>query len=499
MLRLIKFLMPVVLSALLVALSFSSFNAWMLSWFGFIPLFFVLNNQSKAKAFLAGFSWGFIFWSFTIYWLAHVTLPGTVTLIFYLSIYSGIFGALFSFASLRRVPGRLFFIPSLWVCLEYLRSYLFTGFPWAILAHSQYTNLPMIQISDLSGSWGVSFLIILVNYSLYLALARPRKQAAFGLILTAAVFLCCLFYGYNRLGEVEGEIRKTTQKTRISVIQANIPQELKWDEYAAGYILQSYKGLTQEASLDAPELIIWPEAAAPGLFGKDAKLFEDIFALARVTKSNLLLGAVSRIGDEYFNSALFVGQDGKLSGVYHKLHLVPFGEYIPLKNVFPFLETVVPIGDISPGREYTIFEKPAKFGVLICFEDLFPELSREFVKRGALFLVNITNDAWYKQSSASYQHFAASVFRSVENKVYLVRAANTGISGFISPAGRIISRVSEKGKLIFVPGFKTENIYPVAGPATFYNRYGDYFVYLCLLFVICGIIQCFLSPGRQVN
>lgn len=495
----IKFLMPVVLSALLVALSFSSFNAWMLAWFGFIPLFFVLNNQNKAKAFLAGFSWGFVFWSFTIYWLVHVTLPGTVILIIYLSVYSGIFAAFFSLISQRCVAGRLLFIPSLWVCLEYLRSYLFTGFPWAVLAHSQYSNLPLIQITDLSGSWGVSFLIILVNYSLYLALTRARKQAFFGLIIPAVIVLCCLFYGYIRLGQADGLMRQATEKAKICVIQADIPQELKWDEYAAGFITQSYQDLTQEASLEAPELIIWPEAAAPGLFGKDRKLFEDIFALPKGAKSNLLLGAVSRIEGEYFNSALFVGQDGRLKGVYHKLHLVPFGEYVPLKNLFPFLEGIAPIGDISPGKEYTIFEKPAKFGVLICFEDLFPELSREFIKRGALFLVNITNDAWYKQSSASYQHLAASVFRAVENKVYLVRAANTGISAFISPAGRIVSSVSKKGKLIFVRGFKTEDIYFVAGTATFYNRYGDYFVYLCLLFVIYGIIQCFLHPRKQVN
>ena len=484
-----NFLMLVVLSALLLALSFSSFNFWILSWFGFIPLFFVLDNQTKFKAFLAGFSWGFIFWSFTVYWLAHVTLLGSIILVVYLSIYSGVFGVLFSVVSLRRIPGRLFFIPAVWVCLEYLRSHLFTGFPWALLAHSQYSNLPVIQIADFSGAWGVSFLLMLVNYAVYLALTRPRKQASFGLLLTVFVFTCCLFYGYTRLYPAIGATGKGLAEVKISVIQANIPQELKWDESAADYILQNYKELTRGASLGSPELIIWPEAAAPGLFGKDTKLFEDIFVLAKETRSNLLLGAVSRREEEYYNSALFIGQDGKLGGLYHKLHLVPFGEYIPLKNIFPFLEVIVPIGDISPGREYTIFEKPAKFGVLICFEDLFPELSREFVKRGALFLVNITNDAWYKQSSASYQHFAASVFRAVENRVYLVRAANTGISGFISPAGRVISRVEKDNKLIFVPGFKTENISLCAHPGTFYNRYGDCFVYFCFLFSVYGLIM----------
>ena len=152
------------------------------------------------------------------------------------------------------------------------------------------------------------------------------------------------------------------------------------------------------------------------------------------------------------------------------------------------MQTIAPIGDIQPGEEYTIFDKPGKFGVLICFEDLFPELSRRFVKNGAAFLVNITNDAWYKETSAAAQHFSASVFRAVENGVYLVRAANTGVSGFVDPRGRIVSPVRDtKGKEIFVRGFSSADIC-LAAARSFYNRYGDIFVLLCLLLDICVII-----------
>ncbi|MCK9572323.1 MAG: apolipoprotein N-acyltransferase [Candidatus Omnitrophica bacterium] len=481
-----------------MALSLSSFNVWIVAWFGLIPLFFVLNNQSWLKALISGFLWGLVFWSFTVYWLVHVTLPGTMMLVVYLSIYTAIFGFLSVKVSGCRFYLKMFFIPAAWVCLEYLRGHLLTGFPWALLAYSQYTNLPLIQIADFSGAWGVSFLVVLVNYVLYVFLAG-RKNKPLSLLPLVLIFSFCLFYGFFRLAQVKVSAPGKACEIKISVIQANIAQELKWDKSAQGYILQSYRQLTRGVFLDAPDLIIWPEAAAPGLFGQDKKLFDEIFVLAQEAKSNLLLGAVSRINENYFNSALLVDQNGQIDGIYHKLHLVPFGEYIPLKNVFPFLENIVPIGDISPGKEYFIFEKPAKFGVLICFEDLFAELSRQFVRRGALFLINITNDAWYKQSSAASQHFAASVFRAIENRVYLVRAANTGISGFINPQGRVSACVRKNNKLIFVPGSKTENIQAVFHQATFYNRYGDLFVFFCFCFAAYVLIKYSLRLKGQAK
>jgi apolipoprotein N-acyltransferase len=174
---------------------------------------------------------------------------------------------------------------------------------------------------------------------------------------------------------------------------------------------------------------------------------------------------------------------------------VPFGEYIPLKRIFRFLETIAPIGDIERGREYTIFQVPNsasnlkdKFGVLICFEDLFPQISREFVKRGSGFLVNITNDAWYKYSSAAAQHLQASIFRAVENKVSLVRAANTGISGFILPSGKVAPLVNDLGKDIFFSGYQTQYIYVPRENYTFYSRHGDIFIGVISLFIFCVIV-----------
>ncbi len=515
------------LSAVLLIFSFPTFDLWLFAWFGFVPLFFVLKKKSKWKAFLLSFFTGIVFWAGTIYWLIHVTLPGTIILILYLALYFGLFGILVSTYLLpilrqaqdtspkdtersRSATCYLLFIPSLWVLLEYIRSHLFTGFGWALLGYSQYLNLSVIQIADITGAWGVSFLVMMVNVAIYLVVSPSISLRTDGersrtiscqlsvvskIKICSAVILCLfitLIYGYYKL-TLPTTYYLLPTKLRVSVIQANIPQHLKWMPSARAYILDEYTALTKEAGSESPDLIIWPEAASPGILGEEDWVFEDIFSLAKEVKIPLLIGAVVNEKEKYFNSALLLSSSGEIAGRYDKLHLVPFGEYIPLKKLLPFLETVVPIGDMAQGQEYTISEiQNFKFAVLICFEDLFPKLSRQFVKKGAQFLINITNDAWYKETSASFQHLQASVFRAVENRVFLCRAANTGVSGFIGPGGKIISQVEdESGKKIFISGFNTQNIGVSKRPLSFYTRYGDVFVAACFLFFLYGIIFAF--------
>ncbi len=484
-----------VLSAVLLSLPFSSGKLWIISWFGFVPLFFALRNKSRLRGFFLAYICGVVFWAFTIYWLVHVTLPGTGILILYLALFFGIFGFLFPAIEDKLRSIDLFFIPSTWVLLEYLRSYLFTGFPWALIGLSQYKNLAVIQAADITGAWGISFLLVLFNAVFYLGLRRKLKLKI--CLICAAILSLFLVYGFYQLSRT-AIWSSDTGSVKVAVIQGNIPQDLKWDKQAADFILNNYKELTIAASKDNPGLIIWPEASVPGLWGErgaDAQ-FAEIFSLAGKLNTNLLVGAVTRSQQDYFNSALFIDKSGRPTMVYNKLHLVPFGEYVPFKKTFPFLQAIAPIGDIQPGREYTIFSQPVNFGVLICFEDLFPELSRQFVKRGAKILVNITNDAWYKEGSAPYQHFAASVFRAVENRVYLVRAANPGLSGFIDPFGRLLSIVHDaRGKEIFIGGYSSENIYLAPNKGTFYNCYGDIFVIFCLLLDACVIIFAIKKNG----
>ena len=488
-----------ILSAVMLALPFYSSIFSFLSWFAFVPVFFALKNTSKRLAFLILFVTGVIYWSGVIYWLAHVTLAGTIVLILYLALYFAAFGLIIRRFTRNSTIFSLLFIPSVWVLLEYTRSYLLTGFPWALLGYSQYLNLPVIQLADITGVWGVSYLLVLVNVAMveiiWAAREGMRSRLRSVIIILVSVLIAVFSYGYFKIYNLRPIVYDLPLK--VSVIQGNIPQELKWDERAMGSIVNKYSRMTEEAAKEKPDLIVWPEAASPGLFGQDDDVFDSFYALAKRIKVPILLGAVSRSKDIFFNSALLVDQNGQIFGRYDKLHLVPFGEYIPLKKYLPFLETVVPIGDIEKGRSYTVFklpvtsyQLPVTFSVLICFEDLFPELSREFTKRGAGFLVNITNDAWYKLTAAPYQHLQASVFRAVENRRFLVRSANTGVSGFIAPSGKIISLAGDgSGKHIFVDGIDTQTIGVFSVRPGIYTRYGDWFVSVCLIFVLYGLMR----------
>ena len=487
-----------IFSALLLILSFPRSNYWIFAWVGFVPLFFALKNKSKLKAFLLAYLSGVIFWAGIIYWLGNVTVIGTVVLVLYLALYFGIFGICIGDSFLQRRVSFLrklspiiciICISSVWVILEYLRSHLVTGFPWALLGYSQSNNLPVIQIANITGAYGVSFLVVMVNVVIYLAISHKFQVASKKVYLSAAlILLFVLGYGYYSLRPVVCGLQYTI---KISVVQPNISQELKWDPNARAYILKKYSSLTESAAQSNPDLIVWPEAASPEVLGDDDFAFDEIFFLAQKLNKPLLIGAVVHGPEGYFNSALLIDAFGQILQRYNKIHLVPFGEYIPLKKYFPFLETIAPIGDINRGKEYVIFKAyQQKFSVLICFEDVFPELSREFVRRGAGFLINVTNDAWYKYSSAGFQHFQSSIFRAVENNVYVIRSANTGVSGFIAPTGRIISLVKDKaGKNIFVEGFQTQSIVlPEKKRITFYTKYGDIFVLACFLFVFYCII-----------
>jgi len=496
------------LSALLLIFSFPDLNLWILAWFAFVPLFLAVKDQSQKRAFLLSYLSGVIFWWGTIYWLVHVTLIGTIILILYLALYFGLFG-LFISSVLRRESSFAHFllVPSFWVILEYVRGHLFTGFPWALLGYSQYLNLPVIQVSDITGAWGVSFLVMTVNTLIYsvvgcqLSVVNLARRIIFVALLVSFV----LGYGYFKLSQEKSEAGKG-QPIRVSVIQGDIPQEMKWSPAYQGFILGKYLELSTLAAQEKPDLIVWPEAAAPGILGEDNWVFDEIFSFASGIQVPLVVGSVVEEKGRYFGSALFISAEGKVLSRYDKIHRVPFGEYVPLKKIFPFLASVVPIGDIDKGKEFTVFSlrrttsrlrgaTDIKFAVLDCFEDLFPELSSEFVGRGADFLINITNDAWYKKTSAPLQHLQASVFRAVENRVPLARSANTGVSGFIRSSGKVSYLCAGEGCVkIFVPGHKTEELtLALRKKKSFYTRFPDAFILFCAFCFVYDIIMRLLK------
>ena len=309
-------------------------------------------------------------------------------------------------------------------------------------------------------------------------------------------------YGIFRLS-VQPEDKKSV---KVGVIQGNIAQDLKWRQDLRQEILGKYLSLTKLLAEKNPDLIIWPETSLPYWADKtdgSLKMIEDL--LRKATSKPLLLGCVFSSQEEFFNSALFFTKE-RISN-YNKIHLVPFGEYIPLRKKLPVLEMivnqVVPIADFSFGKEFTVFDFSPKFSVLICFEDTISNLSRNFVKNGARMLVNITNDAWFWDSSSPYQHLQSSVFRAVENHVSLVRSANTGVSCFINDKGKIHAYVQDEfGKKTFIQGVLVGDVsYQENAKLTFYTRYGDIFIFVCFGVAIYVIITKIIKrnkPKRNV-
>jgi apolipoprotein N-acyltransferase len=477
-------------SGILLILSYPSFDLEFLAWFALVPLFYALRNKSILAGFFLGYLTGFIAFLGTIYWIVvavhtYGNVPFILSvlilllLILYLSLFFGTFTMLYCLTRQRFGSRMIILTPFFWVGLEYLRSFLFTGFPWAELGHSQYLNLPFIQMADLTGVYGLSFVILLINIAFYLVLRQwPEKRFPYReVLITALILTGALIYGYIRMGTVAEQSRQ--QKTlKVGLAQGNINQAIKWNESVQRETLKIYERLSLKLGEEKPDLIIWPETAAPFFF-QDAREYQPMILDVPVkTSAYLLFGSPSyKILNRkvhHYNSAYLSGPDGKIVGRYDKIHLVPFGEYVPLGEVLKLGSLGEGIGDFKSGEEVINLSLPqGKFGVLICFEIIFPDLCRRFVKNGANFLVTITNDAWFGRTSAPYQHLAIATFRAVENRVFIARAANTGISGFIDPTGKIL----RKGGI-----FKEEAITGVihlSDTKTFYTLYGDVFAWIC--------------------
>ena len=495
-----------VLCGILLFLSFPKYDLSLLAWFALIPYFLAIKDRPAAEAFWLGWLAGGIYFLGTVNWVTitmekYGKLPAMASfflmllLVVYLGLYFGIFGFLLKYLSTQPAKPQLghllslvILAPSLWVTLEFLKSHFLTGFPWMLLGYSQYRTLPMIQIADITSVYGVSFLIVMVNAALYLIIRRfwtdigfktqpiTADLAAIG--ITAFLVLLSLGYGYWRLARLSDYHRSII---KVAAIQGNIPQDIKWDERYRKTTIETYQRLTLKVLPDHPDLVLWPESAAPFLFESDQAGRQQITSFVKDQNFNLLFGSPSvKLLDRQLllqNSAYFLSGQGSIQNRYDKIHLVPFGEYVPLSSILSFVNKLVEgIGDFTPGEAYTVMDLPkGKMGTVICFEVIFPELVREFVKNGAQLMTAITNDSWFGHSSAAYQHFSMVVFRAVENRVAFARAANTGISGFIEPTGQI----TQQSPLFVEAALISELPLSSPGDLTFYTRWGDIFAYLC--------------------
>lgn len=470
-------------SAALGVLAYPGVNWHLLIWISVVPVFACALGRAPRQALFDGWLHGLAFFTVLLRWLDYTfqtysAIPWPLTwlpilgLAGYCGLYTGLVAAAVSWLCRRRGPGfGLAAAPFLWIAGEWVRGYVLSGFPWGLLGYSQAFVLPVIQIAEWTGVYGVSFLIASANAALASVLVLGRRMAAGALAGAAVLLLLTLAVGWRALAtSADGTLH-------VAVVQPSIDQARKWDAGVLAETLDLYRRLTVEAGQTSPALVIWPETAAPILLRHDPGTLERLRAIAAEARAPLLLGALDAEprGRRYFNSAFFMTEEG-ITGRYDKIHLVPFGEYVPLSRLLGFVKGWTEfISELESGTVRVVFPfRQAPFGVVICYEGLFPELFREFVAKGARFMVNMTNDAWFGETSGPWQHLAVLPLRAVENRVAIARAANTGVSAVIEPSGRLrqVLGLFQRGVL--------EDRVVARTRTTFYTRYGDAFAYACL-------------------
>jgi apolipoprotein N-acyltransferase len=508
-------------SGLLLPFCFPRFDLGLLAWIVLIPLHLALDQCSRQRAFWIGWLSGLVGFTGIMAWVVTaMTTYGKVpelvsyAILLLLTTYLGLYVGLYSLAVvwLRELIPRygIFFAPCFWVALELFRTHLLSGLPWCLLGYSQYRELDLIQVADHTGVYGISFLIVLVNVAfaeLFLWIMpffrgfHPVKLP-WELLTTAAVCMLLSWF-YSTAVLSDRDLKTPTSSITVGVVQPNIDQAVKWDASFRDETMRRFDHLTAQLGT-ATDLVVWPEAATPFIFEREKEYQLQLITWAERAQAPILLGspALRFYPDRrpyLLNSAYLLGRDGTVLGRYDKHHLVPFGESIPLKSSFRFFpdKVVEGIGDFEAGpgpttlsfspkswsKERSVGSRTVKFGVAICYEVIFPNLVRQFAANGAEFLVTITNDGWFGPSSAPAQHFAMVVFRSVEIHLAFVRAANTGMSGFIDPFGQIVEAT---------PIFVEQALYttiPTRQARTFYSYYGDVFAHACV--IICALLIMF--------
>ncbi len=476
-------------SGLLLVLSFPPFDLVVPPFFALLPVFFFVEYAVSTRQLVSGgLIVGAFFWIGLLYWVTIFSASGFAALIFYLTAYTVIFfvglGALWKKAGLPLWLAA----PFLWVALEHLRATGELAFTWGQLCYSLSDHPLLLQIADVVGPYGISLWIVLVNcliYSVVVDSGGKRFSTACAL-LVVAVFP--VVYGAACLGRAE---LTEGEAVDISLIQPNIDQDQKWSRAYRDTTFMILESLSLEALESGPDLVVWPETAVPAFVRHNPFYRGRVSRLVEASGVPFLVGAQDYevIGDnayKSYNSAFLFRKDGTMEEKwYSKMRLVPFGEKVPFEDRFPALRGVnLGGGHFSPGSEFTLFEAAGtRFGVLICFESIFPELSREFCRSGAGFLLNITNDAWFLRTSAPYQHASALPLRAIENRIYIGRSANTGITMIVDPLGRVVDET-----VIFTRAVISGTIRARSGD-TFYRRHGDLVVYLSWLMLFLAVLR----------
>ncbi len=499
-----------ILSGFLLFLSFPKFDFYFLPWIALAPVLISLYGKSRNFAFNAGLCLGLVYFFGTTYWIYHAlhvygSMPFILSILIvlllslYLSLYTATFCLLYSIAIKKTTLPALLVAPCLWTSLEFIRSYAFTGFPWSSLGYSQYKFLPLIQFADITGIYGVSFIILAFNgliadffFFKRIRTVKPLYSSLSffgGFVCLVIAFIFIFGYGFYRLNQDRNGL-----PIKAAIIQGNIEQDKKWDITYQKSVLHTYQALTLRAVADSPDLIIWPETALPFPFQNDRILTEELITFQKELDTYMLFGSILVKKDKkaidsnkikLSNSAVLLDKNGNVSYIYDKIHLVPFGEYVPLKRFLFFIDKLVyGLGDYYPGDSYLRAVTPfGSFATLICYEIIFPGMVRKFFLQEGDFIVTITNDAWFGATSGPYQHFSMAVFRAIENRKPVLRAANSGISGFIDSNGEILSTTKLFDRTYLLSEIKKDNT------KTIYTRFGDIFSYLCILISVTLFIS----------
>jgi apolipoprotein N-acyltransferase len=525
-------------SGLLYAGCFAPYDQAWLCWIALTPLLAVVwfTGANSKRRWLRDMSLGYVaglafFWT-VFSWLRTVTVPG----LFLVGAYMAIYFALWSWIcgwlrpSLRapapvnrwtqpapsaplpwtgsaeasespssRSPWlrstnnlRLaFLLAAVWVAQEWLRSLVFSGWGWNTLGTALHGQLALIQITEFTGVAGLSFLVAFTNVIL-LSTARRflleihvrPMRLHYDLTLTMAAIVGVMSFGLRSL-----QNQRPAKPLSVVLVQPNIPREQKFNAEFAQKTFEQFTRLSAPAlgASARPDLIVWPESSMPGPVLHDDLSYRFVMDFVASAKTDLVLGTIDLDETHDYNAAMLVSDGGKRVQVYRKVHLVPFGEYIPGRHTIPLLARVVGDqvpGDFGFGKEHTVFHltnDKALIAPLICFEDTIGDLTRQFVLGGANLLANVTNDGWFLRSAGSRQHLANAVFRCVETRLPMVRAANTGVTCFINEFGRITQIFVDEHGSQFIDGALTGEVsIPTERVLTFYVRYGELFAECCV-------------------
>lgn len=505
-------------SLLMLFLALPGHEMWYLSFVALVPLFLILQHAPGKTAVLITWLAGYVFFYLSSSWLNQITPIGLPLLALYLSVSWLVLGVAVRVVS-RGTPRLPFVVgvPLVWVAVEILRGPPMGGFCWHYLGHNLYRQLELIQVADLAGVYGVSFVVVTVNAALarILYLARMHEcparrrflRASWTIVYAAVLVLGVIAYGRYRLAETE-----PVAGPRVSVVQGNIPQHIKefaqdatWAQFLEKrrYIFDKYARLTDKLLDVEDDLVAWPETIFDPLEGErygtvdySVEARERARALRRKLGRPFLTGSTKWVHgiehDRYYNAVYYLPEANGPFEVYLKIHLVPFGEYIPFREVGwirRLVEFSMPQGYVSrlsAGNEVVLFQvKGWEFATPICYEDTTASLNRRFRKEGARFILNLTNDGWFGDTAELDQHLANSVFRTVENRFGMVRATNTGISAFVDPTGLITSVLMDEpsGRYREVEGVLTDTVW-LDDRRTFYTQHGDVFAWLTVGWVV---------------